>query len=335
MNVDIFLNKKKDLLCKYCETVSANKNHYEKHLLTAKHKKRVKCCHFFTNILAKNYYECPCGKYYIHRQSLSVHKKTCKIININLELENSVGTVDISSPQEQQSNVYLYNDKTIQELIVNQQNIFLENQELKSILFELSSKPPTQTIINNNYNGNTTNIKQQQFNLNFFLNETCKDAMSVDEFINTLVITDAELEDFGKLGYVQGISNILIRGLKELGEHHRPIHNTDRKRNVLYMKYKEGWEKEVDEPLVFKNYLPTEIPKMTVRRMIYRISKKGFFGMNTWKQNNPTHSDITTKKHEEYMVLLHQLMCGHEPPDSDISKIVKIVSEKTLFITKR
>ena len=194
-------------------------------------------------------------------------------------------------------------------------------------ILELASKP---SIVNNNNNN-----KQQQFNLNFFLNETCKDAMSVDEFINTLVITDAELEDFGKLGYVQGISNILIRGLKELGEHHRPIHNTDRKRNVLYMKYKEGWEKEVDEPLVFKNYLPTEIPKMTVRRMIYRVSKKGFFGMNTWKQNNPTHSDITTKKHEEYMVLLHQLMCGHEPPDLDISKIVKIVSEKTLFITKR
>ena len=200
------------------------------------------------------------------------------------------------------------------------------------MLIELAAKP---SIINN-YNGNTTtNHNNKQFNLNFFLNETCKDAMDVDDFINTLVITDAELEDFGKLGYVQGISNILIRGLKELGEHHRPIHNTDRKRNVLYMKYKEGWEKEVDEPLVFKNYLPTEIPKMTVRRMIYRISKKGFFGMNTWKQNNPTHSDITTKKHEEYMVLLHQLMCGHEPPDSDISKIVKIVSEKTLFITKR
>ena len=199
------------------------------------------------------------------------------------------------------------------------------------MMLDLATKP---TIINNNYNGNNNN-KQQQFNLNFFLNETCKDAMDVDDFINTLVITDAELEDFGKLGYVQGISNILIRGLKELGEHNRPIHNTDKKRNVLYMKYKEGWEKEVDEPLVFKNYLPTEIPKMTVRRMIYRISKKGFFGMNTWKQNNPTHSDITTKKHEEYMTLLHELMCGHEPPDLDISKIVKIVSEKTLFITKR
>ena len=226
------------------------------------------------------------------------------------------------------------NEKELLTEIIQQNQLLIhENKEFKQMMLDLATKP---TIINNNYHGNTNgNNKQQQFNLNFFLNETCKDAMNIDEFINTLVITDAELEDFGKLGYVQGISNILIRGLKELGEHHRPIHNTDKKRNVLYMKYKEGWEKEVDEPLVFKNYLPTEIPKMTVRRMIYRISKKGFFGMNTWKQNNPTHSDITTKKHEEYMVLLHQLMCGHEPPDLDISKIVKIVSEKTLFITKR
>jgi len=331
----------KSFSCEKCHFECCKQSNYSIHLLTAKHIELQKDLHM-ADTKIQHYFEpdnavylCECGNKYIHRQSLHKHKKTCKMINMELDVihENSVGTVDIFSPQEQQSN--MYNEKIIQELIVNQQNIFLENQELKSILFELSSKPPTQTIINNNYNGNTTNIKQQQFNLNFFLNETCKDAMNIDDFINTLVITDAELEDFGKLGYVQGISNILIRGLKELGEHHRPIHNTDRKRNVLYMKYKEGWEKEVDEPLVFKNYLPTEIPKMTVRRMIYRISKKGFFGMNTWKQNNPTHSDITTKKHEEYMVLLHQLMCGHEPPDLDISKIVKVVSEKTLFITKR
>jgi len=294
----------KSFSCEKCHFECCKQSNYNSHLLTPKHEMMTNDDNN-KNYTIKNTYTCICGKEYTHRQGLYVHKKKC---------EKQINSLD--------------NDIVDKNMVLQ---LLEQNKTLQKQIIELAAKP---SIINNNYNGNNNNNKQQ-FNLNFFLNETCKDAMNIDEFINTLVITDAELEDFGKLGYVQGISNILIRGLKELGEHHRPIHNTDRKRNVLYMKYKEGWEKEVDEPLVFKNYLPTEIPKMTVRRMIYRVSKKGFFGMNTWKQNNPTHSDITTKKHEEYMVLLHQLMCGHEPPDLDISKIVKIVSEKTLFITKR
>ena len=315
--------KSQRYFCECCETGTDNKKDFDKHLLTAKHLRLHKRLTTNSkpiepiNDVISNKFHCICGNMYTHHSSLCKHKRNCSKCN------------DTYTPMDE--NVYNEQSDLIFQLLQ-------ENKEIKNILSDMASKPPTQTIINNNNNygnNNNNNNNKQQFNLNFFLNETCKDAMNIDEFINTLVITDAELEDFGKLGYVQGISNILIRGLKELGEHHRPIHNTDKKRNVLYMKYKEGWEKEVDEPLVFKNYLPTEIPKMTVRRMIYRISKKGFFGMNTWKQNNPTHSDITTKKHEEYMVLLHQLMCGHEPPDLDISKIVKIVSEKTLFITKR
>jgi len=314
--------------CENCDYTSSRESQYNRHLLTSKHEKIMKYCQILpkSSDTEDNVFICICGKEYSHRQSLANHKKKCSFEHNtfikNTECSNNEIMIQI-----------LNENKEFKNLIIEQSDkLLIQNEKI----IELASKP-SQTTINNygNTNNNSNNNNKQQFNLNFFLNETCKDAMNIDEFINTLVITDAELEDFGKLGYVQGISNILIRGLKELGEHHRPIHNTDKKRNVLYMKYKEGWEKEVDEPLVFKNYLPTEIPKMTVRRMIYRISKKGFFGMNTWKQNNPTHSDITTKKHEEYMVLLHQLMCGHEPPDSDISKIVKVVSEKTLFITKR
>jgi len=320
-----------NFVCEYCDYNTSRKSQYHRHLHTPKHKNNIMETNI-KNMETKKSSACTfmcqsidCGKMYTTRNGLWKHIKKCKT---EISCTNSDTATDIDKyciTQDEYVEKYQQSELVIQ--------LLQENKEIKSMLIELAAKP---SIINNNYNGNNNNNNnKQQFNLNFFLNETCKDAMNIDEFINTLVITDAELEDFGKLGYVQGISNILIRGLKELGEHHRPIHNTDRKRNVLYMKYKEGWEKEVDEPLVFKNYLPTEIPKMTVRRMIYRVSKKGFFGMNTWKQNNPTHSDITTKKHEEYMVLLHQLMCGHEPPDLDISKIVKIVSEKTLFITKR
>jgi len=312
----------KSFSCEKCHFKCCKQSNYNSHLLTAKHKMetletKIETCE--NKYVLLQCQSIDCGKMYTTRNGLWKHQKKCGFYN-NKTISKSLDIYDVIDNQQILN--LLQENKEFKNIILEQNSkIMIQNEKI----LEFASKP-SQTTINNN---------KQQFNLNFFLNETCKDAMNIDDFINTLVITDAELEDFGKLGYVQGISNILIRGLKELGEHHRPIHNTDRKRNVLYMKYKEGWEKEVDEPLVFKNYLPTEIPKMTVRRMIYRISKKGFFGMNTWKQNNPTHSDITTKKHEEYMVLLHQLMCGHEPPDLDISKIVKVVSEKTLFITKR
>ena len=148
----------KSFSCEKCHFECCKQSNYNSHLLTAKHKMetletKIEICEN-KHVLLKCQ-SIDCGKMYTTRNGLWKHKRKCKMINMELDVinENSVGTVDISSPQEQQSNVY--NDKIIQELIVNQQNIILENQEIKTILSDMASKPPTQTIINNNY-GNTT-----------------------------------------------------------------------------------------------------------------------------------------------------------------------------------
>jgi hypothetical protein len=178
-------------------------------------------------------------------------------------------------------------------------------------MYEFASKPST-AIINTNCNN------KNQFNLNVFLNEKCKNAMNMSDFISSLQIQDDDFENMGKLGYVQGISNIFIKGLKDLDEAVRPIHCSDIKREVLYIKDNDVWDKDDN--------------KQKIRNVIALIAHKNFKYIPVWKELNPSASDVTTKKNDEYMRIANQVTTAITPDDdTGINKIIRNVANKVII----
>ena len=276
--------------CETCNFHSIYKGNYDKHLTTSKHINLVSGDNFAVECIKINIFECSvCKKNYKNKSGLWKHQKKC----IN---ENNIITELIKEKE------------LIKELIKQNQTILLENKEFKSLLVNLVEKP--QNIINNT----NCNNNNKQFNLQIFLNETCKNAMNMSDFIDSLVIKSNELEDFGKLGYVKGISNIFIRGLKELDETERPMHCTDKKRETLYIKENNVWEKE-------------NANREKMKKVIRDILHKNFKRIPKWIEDNPSSEDISSKKNMEYMHILNQIMTGISTDDeSGINKIIKSVS---------
>ena len=290
--------------CKNCDYKCSRKNDFNKHLLTKKHKMIINdnneaICHTISHTSKEvKKCVCVCGKIYTQKSNLSRHKKKCNSENNNEGNKNN-NTGDANK-----------NDLIKQLLLQNQQLIF-DNQEFKNMILDIISKPST--INNNNCNNN-------QFNLNLFLNEKCKNAMNMCDFINSFQIQSSDFEDMGKLGYVQGISNIFIKNLKDLDETVRPLHCSDIKRETLYIKDNNIWNK--DEK------------KDKIKKAITDIIHKNVKYIPIWRDENPSSLDGTNKKNDEYMKITNQVMTAITPDDdSGINKIIKNVATK-VFINK-
>ena len=195
------------------------------------------------------------------------------------------------------------------EIIKNKDDIIgtllQDNKEFKTILIEALNKPNS---IMNNCNNKT------QFNLQFFLNETCKNAMNMQDFIESIKINHEEWENMGKLGYVQGVTNVFIKALGDLDETERPVHCTDKKREIFYIKDNNVWEKE-------------GLIKTRLRFIIKMILHRCIQFLTHWKDENPSWSDIDSKKHSLYMKSLNQITTGITPDDDfGISKIIRTIA---------
>jgi hypothetical protein len=151
------------------------------------------------------------------------------------------------------------------------------------------------------------------------LNEKCKDALDIMDFVKSLQVQLEDLENTGKFGYVQGISRIFIRGLKELDIHKRPIHCSDLKRETIYVKDKDVWEKDNE--------------KKKVKIAIRHIADKNFKQLNSWVDKNPEAKDIESKKHLEYMRIINKSTGGYtnEEDDENFNKIIKNVSKEVII----
>jgi hypothetical protein len=282
--------------CKSCDFVTSKKTNYDRHINTKKHLDlhlADKDLHF-SKKGANESTECICGKHFKHRQSLYKHKKNCK---------KGIQTIDDFPENMTDKELIMFllkENKEFKELIMDQTNK----------MYEIASKPST-AVINTNTNCNNKN----QFNLNVFLNEKCKNAMNMSEFLDTIQIHDDDFENIGKLGYVQGISNIFIKGLKDLDETVRPIHCSDIKREVLYIKDNDVWDKDVNN--------------RKIRNVIALIAHKNFKYIPVWKEANPSASDVTTKKNDEYMQIANQVTTAITPDDdTGINKIIRNVANK-------
>jgi hypothetical protein len=168
------------------------------------------------------------------------------------------------------------------------------------------------TITNNNNNNNNinNNSHNKTFNLNFFLNETCKDAMNIMEFVDSLKLQLSDLENLGKLGYVDGISKIIVQNLKSLDETKRPVHCTDSKREVMYVKDENKWEKENEN-------------KQKMRKVIKHVTHKNSKLLKEFKSKYPGCEKSDSKYSDKYDKLIIEAMGGKG--DNDLEKEDKII----------
>ena len=171
------------------------------------------------------------------------------------------------------------------------------------------------TIYNTNCN-NTIN----KVSLNIFLNEYCKDALNLDEFIHSLHIQVSDLENTAKLGYVEGMSRIFVKGLKELDLYKRPVHCSDIKREVLYVKEEDKWEKDDEENTKIKN-------------AIQQLTRKNIKQIPLWVDENPNCKNQNSKKNDDYMKLIENCMTGvsEEEQQTNINKIVTKVAKEVVI----
>jgi hypothetical protein len=179
-------------------------------------------------------------------------------------------------------------------------------------------KKDTITHNNINNNNNTINSHNKTFNLQFFLNETCKDAMNIMDFVDSIKLQLSDLENVGKIGYVEGISNIIVKNLNSLDETKRPVHCTDSKREVMYVKDEDKWEKENEE-------------KNKLRKAIKKVAHKNSKMLSEFRVKNPDCLKSTSKVSDQYNKLVFEAMGGKG--DNDLEKEDKIIKNIAKEVT--
>jgi len=230
-------NLAKFYICENCDFKSKNKSDYNTHCLTIKHKRLInaKNANKISENLANNEYICSCGKIYKHQSSLSKHKKKC-ILNRSQIIESNDNKDEIKSLI-----IKIMTDNSEKmNFLIN------ENKELRNQLKE-QNQQITELIPKVGNNNNNKN----KFNINVFLNEKCKDALSMDEFISKIEISMKNLLTTKEKGQAEGISNIIMENMNKLSLYERPLHCTDKKRETLYIKNNE-WEKDDNKEYINK-----------------------------------------------------------------------------------
>jgi len=301
-NTDIFVPKKSHIFsCSCCYYNTFNKKDYKKHLQTIKHKSMSntdKKASINTQIIESKTYECNCGKKYKHRQSLYNHKIKCNILN---------GVENIEKDQP-----------ITKELVLQ---LIQQNQKLQEMLHDQHNKmyeiaKEGKSITNNN----TTNNNNNQFNLNVFLNEQCKDALNLMDFVDSLNVQLKDLEYTATKGYAEGISNIFINALSDLNVHKRPIHCSDSKREVLYIKDNGEWQKEDEE-------------KSKLTKAIKIIGSKNMKQISEWQKAYPEYKDPSSKQNDKYMKMLCNAMSGStkEEAEKNYDKIIRNIAKEVVI----
>ena len=282
-------------VCDLCDFKCFKKGDYSRHIATDKHKTLINPNLFTSKNIT---FDCKCGKVYKHMSTLCAHKKKC---------------IEIEEEQTEENGYYEgINIKDKDALVLH---LLKQNGELQKSLIEMSKD---KSITNNNTNN--TNSHNKTFNLNFFLNETCKDALNISDFVSSIKLSLEDLENTGRQGYIEGVSNIILKKLNKLGQYDRPIHCADQKREVLYIKNDNQWFKESEE-------------KPLLTKAIKTIANENIKQIKTWREQNPdcTHSD--SKKNSLYLKIVSNSMSGSdkEECDKNLNKIISNVAKETMI----
>ena len=282
--------------CEFCFITCNKISDWKRHLKTRKH---------FVNknggisTVETNTFICECGNVYKERTGLWKHKKKCQNSKINEDLNETINKND----QANKDNLIEY--------------LIKENSEFKTLIMELIKKD--NNISNSNINS-TVNSHNKTFNLQFFLNEQCKDALNIGEFVDSIKLQLTDLENTGRTGYVEGISKILIKNLNELDVIKRPIHCSDLKREVLYIKDNDKWSKEDDD-------------KQVIKKAIKDVANKNIRQIPEWTNLNPDCKQSDSKKNNQYLNIVMNAMSGgsNEEQNSNVEKIIKNITKSVII----
>jgi hypothetical protein len=280
-----------------------------KHFKTIKHTNNTKRLPETPTKCISKKHHCICGKKYAYQQGLSFHKKTCNPpIYATNEQKQQLFTDEMVMELIKQN-------KELQTLLLEQQKMVMEqsNKICSFIQIPTNNNTMTNSINNNNSNNNNT------FNLQVFLNETCKNAMNLTDFVNSLNVTIADLEETGRLGFSDGITKIIVKGLKDLDITERPIHCTDAKRETIYVKEENIWQKDDNHE------------KLT--KAIKQVSHKNTKNIMEWQKLNPEYSDSNSKQSSRFNKLLLNVMSGGtiEEQQGNVTKVVKNISREVVL----
>jgi len=326
-------------ICIHCDFKTMNHNHFLRHEKTSKHIKKIEqqaktedeqlSCGYYID--KHGTYICVCGKEYKLKSSLFNHKRKCNIISESLEYKNTttkqsqknlenlkIEKKDANTMKIEQLEAAVVEmaaqQAAAQESIAKKDELMMEYiQKTSEAISEIAKQPKTITNIDNRKIDNRVSI-------NVFLNDQCKDAMNLVDFVNTIQCRLEDLEHIGKNGYIEGVSRLMIEGLQKMDITKRPIHCTDSKRDSLYIKDNDEWTKE--DPTGGQ-----------MKKAIRKIANKGVQKIPEWQENNPTFNNLKSNTHEKYMGICGNLMGGldDEEDNKNFKKITKRIASEVII----
>jgi hypothetical protein len=292
--------------CEICDIKTDNKKDYNNHILTQKHQRQSGVNKMETNfpkISQHVYFTCDnCNKEYRSRVGLWKHKNTKKCENIS-EIKNHAN--DLEEPTEKQLIMMLINQNS---------TLVKENNDFKNMILEVLKNGTHNTTNTTTH----TNSHNKAFNLNFFLNETCKNAMNINDFVESIQLQVSDLINVGEVGFVEGISNIIVKNLDKLDVTQRPVHCTDKKREVVYIKDDDKWEKEDEQ-------------KKRLRKAIKKVVNKNEKLLFKYKEKYPDCLEADSRRSDQYNKIIIEAMGGRG--DNETEKEDKIIRNITKKVT--
>jgi hypothetical protein len=293
-----------NFVCEKCDFKCCKLSDWNRHILRPKHLNNQKGYTISTNDTNKTPktpdYVCVCGKHYQYNSGLWRHKKNCT------GPDNNLPYIDKNTQLTPELVLKLIDqNKELQQTLIDQ----------NKTIIELAQKAGSYNTTNTNcVNNNKT------FNLQVFLNETCKDAINMSDFVNQIQVSLSELEDTGKLGYAEGISKVFIKNLNDINDQERPLHCSDSKREIIYIKENNQWTKDDEN----KSYL---------MKAIKQVANKNIKQISEWQKAHPNYSDPYSKDNDKYMKIVLNSMSGStkEEADKNYEKIARNITKEVVI----
>ena len=292
-------------VCEKCAFVCCKKSDYDRHLTTGKHKRLTNTAKILPE-KTPNEYDCVCGKSYKHRQSYFNHKKSCEFVE-EKEKEEEEKTIAQNSGGI---------DKELVMLLVKNQND-LQNLVVNEIIPKIGN---TNTMTNSHNNNNTTNNNNNKFNMNIYLNEKCKDAMTLSDFIDNLQISDEDFETTRTEGIISGLTDIFTKELRNLDVRKLPIHCSDIRRETFYIKEENEWVKDDGKKSILSRAIDKAKGKANKFLPVWIDDHQ-----NCWKSESPYHT--------EWMNVITMRFGDGDPKfnEKNTKKIIKNIANEVLI----
>lgn len=329
--------------CDFCYYSTSRHSQYGRHIMTAKHKSNelateMELLATHGNEKSSKFY-CPCGKKFADRSGIWKHNKVCVFLkqdNENSEEEEEEEgddgdyydneDIEDSTDDHNERNNKEITTELVLEVLKQNQELVKQNNTFQKEMFQLmktvnsttTSSADTITTNTNSHNSNTIkNSHNKTFNLHFFLNETCKDAMNITEFVESIKIQLQDLENVGETGYVNGLSKLIIKHLNALDENQRPVHCSDTKRESFYVKDKNVWEKEGPD-------------NAKIKRALNTIEHYNYCALKEWRNTYPDYCNPCSRRSDQYNIMNIECLGGSgdnkdEKKNKIISNIAKAV----------